>query len=136
MDLRPAIDAPSPKALGAPAPGWAGGTGPNELTALINRLNHVRRGSRALCHGGYRNVVITNRQLLFERAVDARGDEPTERVLVAVNAEDAPFTFRDGELQGEFEVLVSCDTDGQDSNGTIELHGSLEIPSFGIMYLR
>ena len=136
VDLRPAIDAPSPKALDAPAAGWAGGTGPNELTALINRLNHVRRGSRALCHGGYRNVVITNRQLLFERAVDARGDEPTERVLVAVNAEDAPFTFHDGGLQGEFEVLVSCDTDGQDSNGTIELHGSLEIPSFDIMYLR
>ena len=175
VDLRPAIDAPSPKALGAPAPGWAGGTGPNELTALINRLNHVRRNSRALCHGGYRNVVITNRQLLFERAVDAGEGEPAERVLVAVNAEDAPFAFRDGGLHGKFEVVLSCapeDDDGTSEGDVqpacrdtsaggaapaydvglacgstpacgptpacsiIELDGTIEIPPFGLIYLR
>ncbi len=73
VDLRPAFSAPAVEALDAPAVGWDAGTGPNELTALINRLNHVRRGSRALCHGDYRNVVITNKQLLFERAVAADG---------------------------------------------------------------
>ena len=175
VDLRPAIDVPSVEALGAPASGWAGGTGPNELTALINRLNYVRRNSRALCHGGYRNVVITNRQLLFERAVDAGEGEPAERVLVAVNAEDAPFAFRDGGLHGKFEVVLSCAPEDDDGTGEgdvqpacrdtsaggaapaydvglvcgstpvcgptpacsiIELDGTLEIPPFGLIYLR
>ena len=66
----------------------------------------------------------------------ADGAAAVERVLVAVNADNVPFTFNDGCLQGEFEVLVSCGTDGPNSNGAIELHGSLEIPSFGVMYLR
>ena len=39
-----------------------------------------------MCWGSYRNVVLTNRQIIFERAVDG------ERVLVAVNADAAPYT--------------------------------------------
>ncbi len=115
VDLRPAISAPAVEALDAPAVGWDAGTGPNELTALINRLNHVRRGSRALCHGDYRNVVITNKQLLFERAVAADGGLSAERVLVAVNADD-------GAAASE--------------GGTVNLDGSLEISPFSVMYLR
>lgn len=42
-------------------------------------------GSRALCHGAYRTVLLTNRQYIFERAAEG------ERVLVAVNAEGEPF---------------------------------------------
>lgn len=138
VDLRPAISAPAVEALDAPGVGWDAGTGPNELTALINRLNHVRRGSRALCHGDYRNVVITNKQLLFERAVAADGGLSAERVLVAVNADDAPFAFNDGSLRGEFEVLISCAAGGAAASegGTVNLDGSLEISPFSVMYLR
>ena len=129
VELRPAISAPSPDSLDSPASGWAGGEEPNELTALINRLNHVRRESRALCHGGYRNVVITNKQLLFERRVEAFGDQPAEEVLVAVNAEGAPFTFGDGTLTGPFEVLLACAPHGFDNgmgNGSGEFEGRTE----------
>lgn len=168
VELRPAIDAPAVEVLDAPAEGWDGGTGPNELTALISRLNHVRRDSRALCHGNYRNVVITNRQLLFERSVAPTDGSAGERVLVAINADDAPFTFDDSSLQGSFEVLVSCeagsptasaapsatspDTHPEHDGGHptakvdaspephadagLDLHGTLEIPPFGILYLR
>ena len=58
----------------------------NALTGFIARLSQARRSSRALCYGGYRNVVLTNRQIIFERAVEG------ERVLVAVNADGAPYT--------------------------------------------
>ena len=68
--LRPALDKPES----------------NELTAFIAKLAAAKRGSRALCHGSYRNVVLTNRQIIFERACDG------ERVLVAVNADGAPYT--------------------------------------------
>lgn len=59
---------------------------PNELTDWVKRLSHLRTGSRALCEGGYRNVHVTNRQLVFERAAEG------ERVLVALNADDVPYT--------------------------------------------
>ena len=57
----------------------------NGLTEYIARLAAARRGSRALCHGAYRTVLLTNRQYIFERAAEG------ERVLVAVNAEGEPF---------------------------------------------
>ncbi|MGX8728842.1 MAG: alpha-amylase family glycosyl hydrolase, partial [Lachnospiraceae bacterium] len=49
--LRPAIDAPK----------W------NELTDFVARLVRIRQMEKALCYGSYRNVQITNRQMLFER---------------------------------------------------------------------
>ena len=68
--LRPAIEAPE----------W------NELTDQIANMAEAHRNSRALCYGAYRNVVLTNRQIIFERAVQG------ERVLVAVNADSVPYT--------------------------------------------
>ena len=67
--LRPALERPE----------W------NELTAWIARLAQAKRGSKALCYGAYRNVVLTNKQIIFERACEG------ERVLVAINAEGAPY---------------------------------------------
>ena len=101
----------------------------------------MRRSSRALCHGDYRNVVITNRQLLFERSAGADDDAPAECVLVAINAEDVPFTFSDDSLQGTFEVLVACGTEGTDATAqtgtrSLELDGMLDIPPFSVIYLR
>lgn len=130
--LRPALAAPRSEALHSPAAGWEGGTAPNELTAYIHTLAHVRGTSRALSHGNYRNVVITNKQLLFERVALASDDMPDERVLVAVNAEDAPFTFYDGSLNGAFDVLFSS----SDVSEAMEHNGSLAIPPFGVLYLR
>ena len=71
-------DAPQRPALEQPE--W------NDLTDWISKLARAKRESQALCYGGYRNVVLTNRQLIFERAVEG------ERVLVAINADDQPYT--------------------------------------------
>lgn len=71
-------DAPLRPELEAPA--WT------ELTDYIARLSAVRRQSPALCHGGYRNVMLTNRQAVFERAAEG------QRVLVAINADSRPHT--------------------------------------------
>lgn len=56
----------------------------NELAEWVKKLSLLRTQCRALCAGGYRNVHVTNRQLIFERAV------PGERVLVALNADSVP----------------------------------------------
>ncbi len=58
----------------------------NDLTTWISQLAQAKKGSKALCYGAYRNVVLTNKQIIFERACEG------ERVLVAINADSAPYT--------------------------------------------
>lgn len=67
--LRPALERPE----------W------NALTDWIAKLAAARKNSPALCWGSYRNVVLTNKQAIFERKTEE------ERVLVAVNADSQPY---------------------------------------------
>ena len=73
----------------------------NELTEYIAHLAAARRESRALCYGGYRTVLLTNRQFVFEREADG------ERVLVAVNADGAPFTAHFDARAGRAADLIT-----------------------------
>ena len=68
-ELRPALEQPE----------W------NDLTDWIAKLAAARRNSQALCNGSYRNVLLTNRQIIFERKTEG------ERVLVAVNADGETY---------------------------------------------
>ena len=95
---------------------------PNELTEEIKKMIHVRTGSNALCHGSYRNVVLTNHQLIFERRTD------DERMLVAINASDAPFTAHNGELGGTMTDLLT--------GNEIQMSGQLEMPPYSVQYLK
>ena len=95
---------------------------PNELTEEIKKMIHVRTGSNALCHGSYRNVVLTNHQLIFERRTD------DERMLVAINASDAPFTAHIGELGGTMTDLLT--------GNEIQMSGQLEMPPYSVQYLK
>ncbi|OUO21751.1 alpha-amylase family glycosyl hydrolase [Collinsella sp. An307] len=103
---------------------------PNDLTGYIEQLVQARTagaGARALCYGAYRNVQIQNKQLLFERAVEASAEGPAERVLVAVNAVAEPFDFSAGELAGAFCDLLT----GED----VELAGTLHLEPYEVRYL-
>lgn len=112
---------------------------PNDLAAWIERLIAVRAahdedgcllpGARALCYGGYRNVCIASEQLVFERAVDADGDAPAARVLVAVNSAGTSAAVASPDLAGTFTDLLA--------NGapTVELAGSLELAPCETRYL-
>ena len=95
---------------------------PNELTEEIKKMIHVRTGSNALCHGSYRNVVLTSHQLIFERRTD------DERMLVAINASDAPFTAHNGELGGTMTDLLT--------GNEIQMSGQLEMPPYSVQYLK
>lgn len=68
--LRPCLDAPE----------W------NELTEYISRLTKAKKNSHALNYGSMRSIVLTNQQCIFERKSDQ------ERVLVAINMADVPYT--------------------------------------------
>ena len=67
--LRPALELPE----------W------NQLTDWISKLAEAKKNSDALCYGSYRNVMLNNKQMIFERKTD------NERVLVAINAENQPY---------------------------------------------
>ena len=95
---------------------------PNELTEQIKKMIHVRTESNALCHGSYRNVILTNHQLIFERKTD------DERILVAINASDAPFTASSGELVGSMTDLLT--------GNEIQMNGQLELPPYSVQYLK
>ena len=58
----------------------------NELTDTIAAMAKAHRESRALCYGDFRHLVLTNKQAIWERKTEG------ERVLVAINADSAPFT--------------------------------------------
>ena len=57
----------------------------NDLTTFISKLAEAKKHSNALNYGDFRSVLLTNRQCIFERKT------ASERVLVAINADDQPF---------------------------------------------
>ena len=95
---------------------------PNELTEFIKKLIRVRQESDALCNGAYKNVVIQNHQLVFERCSEK------ERVIVAINAADYPYTANAGELNGTAEDLLTGET--------VTMNGQLELKPYSVQYLK
>ena len=95
---------------------------PNELTEFIKKLIRVRQESDALCNGAYKNVVIQNHQLVFERCSEK------ERVIVAINAADYPYTANAGELNGTAADLLT--------RKTVTMNGQLELKPYSVQYLK
>ncbi len=94
---------------------------PNELTDYIKKLISVRQKSDALCNGAYKNIVIQNHQLVFERHSDK------EHIIVAVNASENAYTACHQDLNGEAKELLSGDT--------VILDGKAELPPYSVQYL-
>lgn len=80
------------------APEW------NELTDFISKLAAAKKDSPALNYGGFRSVVLTNKQCIFERKCD------TERVLVAINADAEDYTAHFDAGCGMAVDLISGET--------------------------
>lgn len=95
---------------------------PNDLTEYIKKLISVRQESDALCNGSYKNIVIQNHQLVFERRSDK------ERVLVAVNASENPYTACHSDMTGDAKELLSGDK--------VTLNGKMELPAYSVLYFR
>ena len=83
--LRPSFDEPQ----------W------NELTDWISKLAEAKKNSKALNYGGFRSVVLTNEQCIFERKCE------DERVLVAINASGNPYTAHFDAGCGMAEDLIT-----------------------------
>ena len=104
--LRPCFDTPKP----------------NELTEFIEKLIAIRQSSDGLCNGSYRNVVLTNHQLIFERASEK------ERILIAINASSDHYTAYHGDLNGTATELLS--------GNAITLNGQFDMAPYSVNYLK
>ncbi|MGN0601945.1 MAG: alpha-amylase family glycosyl hydrolase [Oscillospiraceae bacterium] len=58
----------------------------NELTLWISKLAKAHKESKAICYGSISVPVLTNKQCIIEREFEG------ERVLIAINADEQPFT--------------------------------------------
>ncbi len=73
----------------------------NELSRFIAQCAEAKKGSRSLNYGSYRNIVLQNSYVIFERKY---GDE---RVLVAVNAGSEEVTVHFNAEAGRARDLIS-----------------------------
>lgn len=104
--LRPAFDAPEE----------------NELTEWITRLAAAHKSSKALCYGGFRQILLNNKQCIWERAVEG------ERVLVAINADDQPFTAHFDAGCGQAVDLIT--------GALHDFGGGSELPPYSVAYWK
>lgn len=72
-----------------------------ELAEWISKLAEAKKNSKALNYGNFRNVVLNNHQCIIERACE------DERVLVAINASDQPYTAHFDAGCGMAEDLIT-----------------------------
>ena len=104
--LRPAFDHPE----------WS------ELTDTIAAMAKAHRESEALCWGDFHDVVLTNRQTIFQRCSEH------ERVLVAVNADDQPFwaSFDPG-CGGAIDLLTG---------ERVDFQVGVELPPYSVFFWK
>ena len=73
----------------------------NELTDLIAKLCEIRKNSKALAYGDITVPVLTNKQCIIQRKFE------DERILIAINADSAPFTAHFDAGCGQADELIS-----------------------------
>lgn len=94
----------------------------NELTAWMSKLAHAKRESKALNYGAFKSLVLTNRQCIFERECEG------ERVLVAINADEAPYTAHFDARAGQAIDLISGETH--------DFGGGSELPPYSAFFWK
>ena len=104
--LRPSFDAP----LETPLVDW------------ISLCAKAHKESKALCFGDFRSLLLTNKQVIFERAFE------DERILVAINADGEPFDAHFNANAGRARDLLS----GRDH----DFGGGSQLPPYSAAYWK
>lgn len=94
----------------------------NDLTAWISKLAAAKKASNALNYGDFRSVVLTNHQCIFERKTDS------ERVLVAINADNVPYTAHFDAGCGTAVDLIT--------GNTHDFGGGSELPPYSAFFWK
>ena len=89
----------------------------NELTDLISSLAKVHKEHKTLVYGDYKSIVLTNRQLIFQREFEG------ERIWVSVNADEQAY-------QAQFHGMGNCEVTDLLSGEKLFLNDSFTLPPF------
>ncbi|MCF0114773.1 MAG: cyclomaltodextrinase [Erysipelotrichaceae bacterium] len=93
----------------------------NALTDWITKLTEVKKNEKALNYGDYHQVLLTNRQCIFERTYQG------ERVLVVVNADTQEYEARFNMNAQLYDLIekknVSC-------------NGGIKLPAYSATYYK
>ncbi len=88
----------------------------NDLTDFIAGLAKARKESKALQYGNFTDLVLTNKQCIFERETDG------DRVMVAVNADENEYRADFNARAGRAHDLIT--------GNTVDFGGGLVIPPY------
>ena len=94
----------------------------NNLTEWIAALAKAHKESKALCYGDFKQVLLTNKQCIWERIYDG------ERVLIAVNIDDQPYTAHFDAKCGLAEDLIT--------GKTHDFGGGSELPPYSAFFWK
>ena len=89
----------------------------NELTDLISSLAKLHKEHKALVYGDYKSIVLTNRQLIFQREFEG------EQIWVSVNADEQAY-------QAQFHDKENCEVTDLLSGEKLFLNDSFTLPPF------
>ena len=82
----------------------------------------AHRESDALCYGDFQDLVLTNKQTIFQRRTDR------ERVLVAVNADSQPYTAHFNANCGQAVDLIT--------GALHDFGGGSELPPYSVAFWK
>ena len=94
----------------------------NELTDTIAAYAKAHHTHPALYKGGYANLLVRDKQLIFERSCDE------ERVIVAINADSSTFHADFNARSGQGTDLVT--------GGTVDFGGGMDLPPYSVAYWK
>ncbi len=92
------------------------------LTEWIGKLAAAHKGSKPLCHGDFKSIVLQNKHCIFERSYEG------ERVLVAINADDQPVTVHFDAGCGMAEDLIT--------GNAHDFGGGSELPAYSAQFWK
>ena len=92
------------------------------LTETLSAMVKARQTSHALQYGAFKSLVLTNRQCVFERESDQ------DRVLVAINADENPYTAHFDARAGRAHDLIT--------GAEIDFGGGLDLPGYTAYLLQ
>ena len=104
--LRPAFDAPQ----------W------NDLCDTIAALAEAKKSSKALRYGDMSSLVLENKHCIFQRKFE------DERIMIAINIEDAPYVFHFNANAGRAKDLITGES--------VDFGGGLEVPAYTAYILK
>ncbi len=94
----------------------------NELADFVSKAIKAHRTSKALCYGGFEDILITNKQFIFERKTD------DERVIVMINADSEEYVAHFNANAGCGRELIN-DTHFDFGGGSV-------MPPYSVQYVK